>query len=91
MKRRDFLRTGALLAGAGLIPVKLMAEDEKLAEDDPQAVALEYTHNSETEGQTCANCIHAMGDLESEWIGCRLFPGKLVAAAGWCKVWAPAA
>ncbi len=90
MKRRDFIRRGVLLTGAGLIPVRLLAQDSRLAEDDPQAMALEYTSLSETEGQTCANCIHAMGDLDSDWIGCRLFPGKLVAAAGWCKVWAPA-
>lgn len=90
MKRRDFIRRGALFTGAGLIPARLLAQDSRLAEDDPQAVALEYTAASEIEGQACANCIHAMGDLDSDWIGCRLFPGKLVAAAGWCKVWAPA-
>ena len=91
MKRRDFLRTGALLAGASLIPVKLLADEPRLSVDDPQAKALAYTETSETDGQTCANCIHATGDLASDWVGCRLFPGKQVAAAGWCKVWAPAA
>lgn len=90
MRRRDFIRNSALLTGAGLIPARLLAQDSRLAENDSQAIALEYTPVSETEGQTCANCIHAMGDLDSAWIGCRLFPGKLVAAAGWCKVWAPA-
>ncbi|WP_286806880.1 high-potential iron-sulfur protein, partial [Marinimicrobium sp. UBA4209] len=77
MKRRDFLKLSAATAGATLIPVHTVsAQDEKLSPDDAQAKALNYMETSETEGQRCNNCIHAKGDLEAEWVGCNLFPGK---------------
>ncbi len=89
MKRRDFLKISAATAGATLIPVHAVyAQDEKLSPDDDQAKALKYVEESETDGQRCDNCIHAKGDLESEWVGCNLFPGKQVKASGWCNVWA---
>ncbi len=89
MKRREFLKLSAATAGATLIPVyTVQAQEEKLSPDDPQAKALEYVEVSETEGQKCNNCIHAKGDLEAEWVGCNLFPGKQVKTEGWCKVWA---
>ncbi len=89
MKRREFLRLSALTAGATLIPVKtLAAEEERLDPSDPQAQALQYTHETPVEGQRCDNCIHANGDLSAEWVGCNLFPGRLVNAGGWCSVWA---
>lgn len=92
MKRRDFLKLSAAGAGASLIPVKLLhaqeGGQEKLSPEDPQAQALEYVHETPTEGQRCDNCIHAKGDLDREWIGCNIFPGKQVNAAGWCNVWA---
>lgn len=89
MKRREFLRLSALTAGATLIPVKTLAasEEERLDPSDPQAQALQYTHDSTVEGQRCDNCIHANGDLSADWIGCNLFPGRLVNAGGWCSVW----
>lgn len=89
MKRRDFLKLSAATTGAALIPVHhLYAQDEKLSPDDPQAKALNYVEESEKEGQRCNNCVHAKGDLESEWVGCNLFPNKQVKASGWCNVWA---
>lgn len=94
MKRRDFLKLSAVGAGATLIPVQLLhAQEEepakeKLSPEDPQAQALKYVHESPIEGQRCNNCIHAKGDLDQEWIGCNIFPGKQVNAAGWCNVWA---
>ncbi len=89
MKRRDFLKLSAATAGATLIPAyTVQAQDETLSPDDAQAKALAYVEVSETEGQECRNCIHAKGDLEAEWVGCNLFPGKQVKAEGWCKVWA---
>lgn len=92
MKRRDFLKLSAATAGATLIPLHMISaeeeEQEKLDPSDPQAEALKYTHESEVEGQRCDNCIHANGDLESEWVGCNLFPNKQVNAGGWCNVWA---
>jgi len=89
MDRRNFIRDSALLATSCLIPVKLLAQDSRLAEDSAQATALSYTSVSQVQNQNCRNCLHALGDLGNSWVGCRLFPGKLVAAAGWCKMWAP--
>ncbi len=94
MNRRDFLRLSALTAGATLIPVtQLQAQEdlEKLSPDNPQAQALKYTEETPKEGQRCNNCVHAKGDLNADWVGCNIFPGKKVAAAGWCNVWAPRA
>ncbi|WP_111641295.1 high-potential iron-sulfur protein [Marinimicrobium alkaliphilum] len=93
MKRRDFLKLST--ATAGLIPLVNIpvgyaaADKPRLATDDPQAQALQYIETSEVEGQYCDNCIHASGDLSEDWVGCNLFPGKSVAAKGWCSVWAP--
>lgn len=71
----------------------------KLAEDDPQAKALAYTHDASTvdagtqpryqAGQLCRNCALYQGDEGDEWAGCSIFPGKLVNGAGWCSVYAP--
>jgi hypothetical protein len=89
MKRRDFLRTGTALAGVSLIPTIALAGDEqpKLSTDNPQASALQYTETSEKEGQYCHNCSQAKGDLNADWVGCNIFPGKQVKAEGWCSVW----
>ncbi|WP_049722894.1 high-potential iron-sulfur protein [Gilvimarinus polysaccharolyticus] len=90
MKRRDFLRTSTVLAGASLIPAIALADNDlpKLSTDDTQASALKYTETSTTEGQHCNNCAHANGDLAADWVGCNIFPGKRVKGAGWCAVWA---
>ena len=69
-------------------------------EADPTAVALKYKHDaaaSEREAtarpgkpaaeQTCANCQFQIPAAEGEWVPCQLFPGKAVAAAGWCASW----
>jgi len=89
MKRRNFLKAGTALAGISLIPSITLAADEseKLSPDDPQASALKYTETSEVEGHYCHNCSQATGDLEAEWMGCNIFPGKQVKGSGWCAVW----
>ena len=79
-----------------------MAQDmPKLAEDDPTATAMRYTHDASTVDagsranpaaeQTCANCALIQGNDGEAWRPCQIFPGKLVASAGWCAVWAPKA
>jgi hypothetical protein len=67
---------------------------------DPTAIALKYKHDATQadraaaarpglppEEQICANCQFVLG--EGDWVGCTLFPGKAVAAQGWCMSWAP--
>ena len=66
---------------------------------DPTAIALNYKHDATAadragaakpgappEQQTCANCQLIQTDA-GEWRPCSLFPGKLVAANGWCSSW----
>ena len=82
----------AILKGVIAIPVVAIAGFQSksyaamLSADDPTAKALSYTENSTTAGQTCANCgIYQGGSAATG--GCPIFPGKDVAAAGWCKSW----
>jgi hypothetical protein len=65
--------------------------------DDPVAVALSYYENARTVDakkfpiykpeQKCSNCLQLTGKAGDPWRPCNLFPGKLVNAAGWCKVY----
>ena len=74
------------------------AEMPRLAMDDPQAKALSYVEDASSidsakqpryqAGQACANCALYQSKDGAEWAGCSIFPGKLVAAAGWCSVYA---
>ncbi len=81
----------AILKGLMGIPVVAIAGYQSvhaamLSVDDPTAKALGYTEKSTTDGQTCANCgIYQGGSNPSG--ACPIFPGKDVAAAGWCKSW----
>lgn len=82
----------ALLKGLAGIPViavagfQTSAQAAMLSMDDPTAQALQYTDKSTVEGQSCANCgIYQGGSAASG--PCPIFPGKDVAATGWCKSW----
>ena len=55
------------------------------SKDDPASRA------NSAEVQNCANCALIQGDDGAEWRPCQIFPGKAVAAKGWCQVWAPKA
>lgn len=94
--RRRFLASAAKgAAAAPFIPLVNIASAQDLpqvSESEPTAVALQYKHDAaETaapEGRHCANCLLYQGEAEAEWGPCQLFPGKVVAAAGWCTAWA---
>jgi len=101
MSRRDALRRLALLAGgAGSLCAQqraLAADEPHLSLADPTAVALAY-HDDASKvdpkqfpnykaGQTCSTCLQLKGDAGQAWRPCTLFPGKLVNATGWCRVW----
>lgn len=98
--RRSFIKISATTLAAspllGLNPA-LAADEEKLKEDDPTAIALGYKektadvdaskypkHNSE---QICSACVLYQGD-DPDWGACGIFPGKLVAGGGWCSAYA---
>jgi len=83
----------AILKGLASIPVIAVAGLPSTASaaamvsaDDPTAKALGYVAKSATAGQTCANCSLYQGGTAAAG-GCPIFPGKDVAAAGWCKSW----
>ena len=89
INRRDFLKiSGTSLIGLTIGGVALRANaQEQLSPDDPTAKALQYTHESTVEGANCANCMYVQGEAGAEWRPCALFPGKNVAAKGWCTAW----
>lgn len=70
----------------------------QLTEDNPRAVALQYTSNAAApdlllpargEGEFCRNCRFFKGEAgQAEgWAGCEIFPEFRVSAAGWCNTW----
>jgi hypothetical protein len=101
--RRDFIKATLAAGTAiplGAIPLVLEADNHRLSEDDPTAKAMGYKHDATTvdvsqyprrageagSQQFCDNCrlYQAAGD---GWGGCAIFPGKQVAAKGWCNAW----
>ncbi len=83
---------GPTLAAAAPAP-------ERLNPKDPIAVGLGYIEDAtrvDTKanpgfipGSNCASCLQLSGTPGDPYQPCKLFPGKLVAAKGWCKAWTP--
>ena len=99
ISRRHFV-TGAAAAFATIPAVSRRATAQDmplLTADDPTAVALQYVPNAADADQSlrggddrfCRTCALYGGSAESENAPCSIFPGKRVAAGGWCSVWAP--
>lgn len=98
ISRRRFM-TGLAVSAAGLSVVdhRSAAQDMPiLAEDDPTAASLKYVANAadadaslRKDGSFCHNCALYTGATEADYGPCSIFPGKQVAAGGWCSVWAP--
>ena len=69
----------------------------KLDPKDAAAVALGYHEDSKAvdakkfpmhkANQFCNNCLQIQGKAGEAYRPCNLFPKKLVAEKGWCKVW----
>ena len=102
--RREFIQLSAVAAAACLTRPgnEAHAQDmPRIEESDPVAQSLKYVHDASTVDpasranpapeQTCDNCALIQGADGDEWRPCQIFPGKLVAAGGWCSVWAPKA
>jgi hypothetical protein len=91
MTRRALVK-GALVA-AGLIPMAVFVAGAAegslppLDPSDPAAHGRDYTTKSLKSDATCANCSLYEGKPDDAMAGCRLFPGKSVAGAGWCSGW----
>jgi High potential iron-sulfur protein len=105
LSRRGALQRLALLigvagaAGAELSPAARAAELPHLSPSDPNAMALAYHESAATvdakqfstykRGQSCDTCLQLQGRQGDPWRPCNLFPGQLVNAKGWCRVWVP--
>jgi len=96
--RRRFIK-GVMISAAALQVAAVSrrstaAELPRLDESEPSAKALGYVHDagtveSATRGgsdRVCATCRFYTEPAEA-WGPCTLFPGKSVAAKGWCKGW----
>ena len=93
--RRQFI----IYTAAGLASLSMTNQasaQAMVAETDPQAMGLGYKADATTvdkakfakyvAGQHCANCQLYM-TKSAEAGACGIFPGKLVAANGWCNAW----
>jgi hypothetical protein len=102
MTRREALRNLGLAAGTLLVARNALAADAPaalphVAANDPTAIALGYHESAKTVDakafpnfkpeQKCSNCLQSKGKDGDAWMGCNLFPGKMVNAGGWCKVY----
>lgn len=87
----------ALSAGSLVRDAAAQGAVPHLGEKEPLAVAMGYVHDAKKvdatktpqfkPGSKCSNCIQVTGKDGVQWRPCNLFPGKLVNADGWCKVW----
>jgi hypothetical protein len=99
VSRRDALKGFLLLGAVSVVePRKARADAAPhLSPTDPAAAALGYQDNAKTVdakqfptyqvGQSCNTCTQLQGTSGQPWRACNLFPGKVVSADGWCKVW----
>lgn len=103
--RRRFIRNVALIASTAAVAGKAGAQPAlvPLNESDPLAIALGYSEDALTvdvakypkrsgeEGakQFCSNCALYKDNGSPGRGACAATPGKSVAGAGWCTVWAP--
>ena len=96
--RRTFILQ-VIASGSALATMQAMAQAAatKLEESNAQAIALGYKHDSAKVDQTkfpkhaaaqsCSNCQLYQGKSKDTLGGCPIFPGKQVAATGWCSAW----
>lgn len=93
--RRVFMMT--LAAGTSALAASRAMAQAKLDEKDPTAVALGYVVDSAKAdkkkypkhdvAQKCSNCQLFQAKPGAAEGPCPLFPGKTVAANGWCASW----
>jgi hypothetical protein len=83
----------SILKGLMGIPVIAVAGFQTSAQaamvdvNDPTAKALKYTDHSTVAGSSCSSCALFSGGTADKG-PCAIFPGKEVAATGWCASYA---
>jgi hypothetical protein len=98
--RRSLVKNlGVAAAVTAVLPPRMSqaAEPPHLDVKDPAAIALGYVENASQidlkkhpayiKGTNCENCLLLQGSTGSHYRPCNLFPGKVVAASGWCSGW----
>ena len=88
--RRDVLKGCVAVSAASLVGWNTAAraqDGEQLDPADPTAQALQYTHETPDASKPCMDCQLYTGEEGAEWGPCGIFPGKVVAANGWCVSW----
>lgn len=93
--RRQFIQIVPAVA-LGALGVRAAHAQTKVDEKDPVAMSFNYVQDATktdkaknktyAAGQACGNCALYLGKADP-WGGCPLFPGKQVAAAGWCSAY----
>ena len=72
---------------AALLPRSASADTPNVDPNETMAKALGYVTVSAKPGFACNNCMQYHGNAGSLVGPCTIFPGKQVAAAGWCASW----
>jgi hypothetical protein len=88
VSRRSLLKGLAAIPVFAVVGYQSNAQAEMVSVDDPTAKALSYTENSTEAGKNCSNCALYQGGTAASG-GCPIFPGKEVAATGWCTSYVP--
>lgn len=98
LNRRSFVKVAASSIAAIPVIINAQEESQKLTESDPTAIALGYKENGTSvdsenyptykESQLCSGCTLYIAN-DDAWGACAIFPGKLVAAKGWCSAYVP--
>lgn len=95
--RRVFMMQ--LAAGGAFLAASCLASAQAvpLQETDPAATALGYKADATkvdrakyatyAPGRQCNGCMQWKGSASDATAACGIFPGKLVAAKGWCTAW----
>jgi hypothetical protein len=81
------LAAGTIAAAAGLIASRISLAGASLDPKDPTAKALGYVAQSTKTDAKCSNCTQFQGKAGDAEGPCTIFPGKDVAATGWCLSW----
>ena len=81
------LAAGAVATAGGLFASRRSLADAPLDQNDPTAKVLGYVTQSIKTDAKCNNCTQFQGKAGEAQGPCIIFPGKDVAAAGWCLSW----
>jgi hypothetical protein len=98
-RRTALVGIGLSVGAAAFSKLARAGEAPHLDPKDPQAAKLGYVEAAAqvdlkkfptyAKGQTCENCLQLEGASGAPYRPCTVFPGKTVAAAGWCSSWTP--